>query len=212
MRKIHITLYYKDCKKFGLAQTIVITSIFILKVTLQYFSYTTEILAIYSAFNFIDYMNTIMLFQYIDLLLLIRQRFIWMNKRLKNISKYSHPIYFDKSKISTIPILTIKPGKLSVVKKIEIDILLRNLAKIYNKLCKVSRLINRTYNIQILITVGSRFVMITTQLINTYYTISNPSKGSVTRYIVLSIYMALHLSKIFMIACVSENTSSKVIF
>ncbi|GJQ74257.1 putative gustatory receptor [Trypoxylus dichotomus] len=61
----------------------------------------------------------------------------------------------------------------------------------------------------ILITVGSRFVMITTQLINTYHTIRDASQGNLTQYLVLSIYLTLHISKIFMIAIACENTSFK---
>ncbi|KRT79785.1 hypothetical protein AMK59_6729 [Oryctes borbonicus] len=208
MRSVHIELSYRNCKKFLLIQIVLITCLFALKVVLQYFSYTTSTLVMYSAFNVVDYINTIMLFQYIDLVLLIRQRFVWINQRLEDVCKYSHPINLDKHKRPLVPVLSIKTTKLSPISRF--DVLLENLANIYSKLCDVSRLVNRAYNIQILVTVGSRFVMITIQLINIYRTIRDPDKGNVAQYLVLSVYLILHIGKIFMVACICENTSFKV--
>lgn len=81
---------------------------------------------------------------------------------------------------------------------------------IYYELCRVSRLVNKTYSIQILVTISSRFVMITTQLINTYNAVRNPNRGSSIQYILLTTYLALHSLKIFMVASLSENTAAKV--
>lgn len=209
MNSMHIKLNYDNSKRFGLAQMVIITCLFLLKISLQYFSYSTAILVMYSVFNLVDYINTIMLFQYVNLVLLIRQRFIWLNRRLRQIRR--HPTYLNKCRLSLIPKLNYNSGNTSMIRKMEIETLLIDLAKIYAKLCSLSRFVNRTYNVQILITVASRFLMITTQLINTYNTIRDRSSEQVTQYIVLSLYICLHFFKILMVASVSENTASKVI-
>nr|AVH87327.1 gustatory receptor 12 [Holotrichia parallela] len=203
MRRIHIKINHKNSRRFVLIQMIFISCVFLIKLMLQYFSHTSTMIVIYSAFNFVDYINTIMLFQYVNLLLLIRQRFIWVNRKLKSISNFSYPICVGENKVTLTPIQIVKHKSFLFDARLQLEVL----AKIYSKLCDISRLTNWTYNIQILITVTSRFVMITTQLINTYNAIRDPRRGSYIEYSVMSTYLALHLSKIFMVASVSENTA-----
>lgn len=209
MQNIHITVHYKNSKKFVLFQVIAITCVFLSKVVLQFFTHSATTLSMYSAFNIFDYINTIMLFQYVDLLLLIRQRFIWMNRKLRNL-----PNTNNSPEALRIPITPIVCDgynrKRSIQIQFDTELILNNLAKIYGNLCHVSRMVNRTYGIQILVTIGSRFVMITTQSINTYNIIRDPTQGSRVQYALLAIYLMLHTSKIFMVASLSENTAAKV--
>ncbi|GJQ74258.1 hypothetical protein Trydic_g19159 [Trypoxylus dichotomus] len=142
---------------------------------------------------------------YLDLLLLIRQRFIWMNRKLRQLNNYA---YHFEMQIPLTPIVT-NDKKQPISIKLDSELILSNLAMIYGKLCKLSRLVNQTYGIQILVTVGSRFVMITTQLINTYNIIRDPKLGNPIQYTIIFIYLLLHSSKIFMIASLSENTAAK---
>ncbi|KRT79786.1 hypothetical protein AMK59_6730 [Oryctes borbonicus] len=209
MKNINIKINYKNSRRFVSVQIIFITCVFLLKVVLQFFMHSAARLSMYTAFNVFDYINTIMLFQYVDLLLLIRQRFIWMNRRLRQLNNYTD--YFEKLTIPLTPIVSDTDTKKYPIRtKLDSELILNNLAAIYVKLCQLSRLVNRTYGIQILVTVGSRFVMITTQLINTYNIIGDPRFDSPIRYTLTFIYLFLHSSKIFMIASLSENTAAKV--
>lgn len=70
--------------------------------------------------------------------------------------------------------------------------------------------VNRIYGIQLLVTITIRFIMITTQLINTYKVIQDPKLADSVTHSLIAIYLFLHFSKLFMISAVSDNTATKV--
>lgn len=209
MKNIHIKINYESIRKFGLIEMLVIICLFSTKIILQYFSEDSATLFMYSTFNLIDYINTVMLCQYINLVLLVRQRFMLSNIRLKTISKFSYPILTNDMDIYVVPVLRQNDFTTNLT-RYQNSLLLIDLAKIYDKLCAVSRLINYAYNIQILVTVGSRFVMITTQLLSIYNAIRIPEYENNIQYAILVTYLTLNLLKIFVVASASENTAAKV--
>ncbi|XP_031333654.1 putative gustatory receptor 28b isoform X2 [Photinus pyralis] len=171
MKQIGINVTYKNAQKFAYSQISFICCIFSSKLILQAFA-TPKNKFVYNVFNVVDFMNTIMMFQYVDILLLLRQRYIWLNRKIRSLSQASYGQYhclvvpkqcFAQENVQYIP-----------TKK-----LIRCIGKLHRDLYRTAKIINRTYGVQILVTISARFVMITTQLINLYKTIQDPNQGSV---------------------------------
>lgn len=209
LRRIGVPVSYKHAQIFAYSQVSFIAFMFAANAIIQPFSGSVAYFVIYSIFNVIDYLNTTVLFQYVNMLLLIRQRFIWLNRKIKDLSNSSKTIFTtrDNNYIEEIPHL------IRVVPKEQFDSghVIINLAKVHSKLHVVSKVTNRMYGVQLLVTIAIRFIMITTQLINTYKVIQDPHLAGSVTHSLIAIYLFLHFSKIFMVAAVSDNTASKVI-
>lgn len=143
-----------------------------------------------------------MLFQYTDLLLLLRQRYIWLNRQLIYLHASNRPVYPNEFK-------SFKPGKWQETE--EGLLLLQKLGCIHSDLYETGQIVNRAYSLQLLLTVGARFLMVTTQLLNTYKMASDSSRNSSTiSFVLAGIYVLLHTLKVFMVASISDNTADKV--
>lgn len=207
LMKIGINISYQNAQRFAYFQMIGITLVFSSKLILQPFSVKKLYVFVYNVFNVVDYINTIMLFQYVDILLLLRQRYIWINKEIRNKGddkRFSKDIKFIKCYDK------VHGKEVNYPTQPLFENFIDSIAKIHSDMYHTAILINRSYGIQLLTTICARFVMITTQLINTYKTIQTPNKGDAMQYIIFGIYLFLHISKIFMVASISENTSAKV--
>ncbi|GLV37416.1 hypothetical protein CBL_10618 [Carabus blaptoides fortunei] len=86
MRHAGIHVPYKNARRFSICQIIFISCVFSSKAIMQPFIGSRAFLAIYNIFNIVDYINTITLFQYVDIILLLRQRYIWLNRKIKSWS------------------------------------------------------------------------------------------------------------------------------
>ncbi|XP_017778179.1 PREDICTED: putative gustatory receptor 28b [Nicrophorus vespilloides] len=190
LKAADIAVSYKNAKTFCAAQIIFITCVFSSKIIIQPFSSKTSLLYIYSVFNIVDYINTIMLFQYVDLFLLIRQRYIWLNRSVRNLGM-EMKIHFLKSQCLPLDSLIVQYGI------------------IHNALYQIGNKINRSYGVQLLVTIIVRFIMVTTQLIYAYKIIQDPEQGDPISYTLLFMYLMLHTTKLFMVASISTNTSTK---
>lgn len=209
LRRIGVAVSYKHAQIFSYAQVSFIAIMFAANAIIQPFSGSVAYFVIYSIFNVVDYLNTTVLFQYVNMLLLIRQRIVWLNRKIRELSDSSKTIFTKRnSYIEEVPHL------IHVVPKEQFDLgrLIINLAKIHSKVYVVCKITNRMYGVQLLVTIAIRFVMITTQLINTYKVIQDPNLAGSVTHSLIGIYLFLHFSKIFMVAAVSDNTATKVIF
>lgn len=204
--QIGFHISYKNAQIFCYAQIVFMLFMFMAMVTLQPFSGSLAYFVIYSIFNVVDVINTTMLFQYVDVLLLIRQRFIWLNRKIRDLSDFSKTIITVHNETHLTHGMPVNVTR----RKLETRNLITNLAKIHGKLFAVAKITNRIYGVQLLVTITIRFVMITTQLINTYKLIQDPKLADSVTHSIVAIYLFLHFSKIFMVAAVSENTACKV--
>lgn len=182
LNKIDCKLNYKTGLLLVYFQVIGITCIFITKLVIQLYVNSNIKLYIYSIFNVVDYANTIMLFQYVDILLILRQKYVSLNAIVKERGVIKNNITFLKRYV-------------------------RKIANSHDKLYQVCLNINKMYGIQLLVTIAARFIMITIQLINVYKLIQDGSllQTDSISYALPFIYLFLHGSKIFMIVAVSEN-------
>lgn len=206
MKKIGIKITYRNAQRFAYFQIFGITIVFILKLIIQSFYAKEFYIFVYNVFNVVDYINTIMLFQYVDILLLLRQRYVWLNKEIKEMGK-AQTSGLNEFKLTSLQVSGRTSGKNNCVST---EDLLITLGKVHIKLFDTAKLVNRTYGIQLLSSITARFIMITTQLINMYKIIKDPNTDNNITYSLVAIYLFLHVSKIFMIASISENTAAKV--
>lgn len=87
MQNAGISICYKNARRFNSFQISGITCVFLTKAIMQPFTAERAFVSIYNIFNIVDYINTITLFQYVDLLLLLRQRYIWLNRKIKQLTE-----------------------------------------------------------------------------------------------------------------------------
>lgn len=201
MRGVQIAINYKHYLKISILQVTIITATFILKLVLQIFNSTKTSLLFYGAFNIIDYINVVMVLQFIDILLLICQRFTALNKKLEHlILSNVYSIYINKRR---------NPMKPAACGQINSEMVITSLGKIYNELCLVSRLLNKTFNIQILLTITCRFIMLTAQMVSIYNIIKGAHNDAVQNALA-SVYCVLHAVVIFLLATVSQYTADEV--
>lgn len=201
---------YKNAQIFAYAQIVYMITMFLMKVILQPFANSLAYLTIYSIFNLVDLINTTMLFQYINVLLLMRQRFIWVNREVKNLAELSRNKNTERVRV--------KDKRRQIVQVISQNsednyrFLSRiiDYGRIHNRLNIVCKMTNRIFGIQLLVTITIRFVMITTQLINTYKVIQDPTLATSVTHSMIAIYLFLNCAKLFMVAAVSDNTAAKV--
>ncbi|KAF5279977.1 hypothetical protein FQR65_LT15115 [Abscondita terminalis] len=202
MDKIGIKVTYVNAQRFSYFQILGISCVFSTKLILQAFSARAYYKFVYNTFNVVDYLNTIMLFQYVDILLLLRQRYIWLNREIRNTPQRRYEwnsLTTDKKLYSVVDIANAVTPK----------ILVKRWGKLHGELFTTAMLVNRAYGVQLLSTICARFIMITTQLINVYKSIQDPNQSDANTYTLMAIYLFLHGSKIFMVASISENTAAK---
>lgn len=201
---------YRNAQIFAYAQIIYMVGMFLMKVILQPFANSLAYLTIYSIFNLVDLINTTMLFQYVNVLLLMRQRFIWVNREVKNLAELSK----NKNTERRRPKEKRKRQLVHVVSQCSEDYrflsAVVDYGRIHNRLNMVCKMTNRIFGIQLLVTITIRFIMITTQLINTYKVIQDPNLASSVTHSMIAIYLFLNCAKLFMVAAVSDNTAAKV--
>lgn len=209
LKRIGVAVSYKKAQIFSYAQVCFIAFMFAANAILQPFSGSVAYFVIYSIFNVVDYINTSMLFQYVNMLLLIRQRFIWINRKVRQLSDLSKTIItmHDNNYTEGVPHLI----HVTPVERFDSGHLIINLGKIHSKLHAVCKITNRMYGVQLLVTIAIRFVMITTQLINTYKVIQDPRLAGSVTHSLIGIYLFLHFSKIFLVSALSDNTATKVL-
>lgn len=195
---------YKNAQIFSYLQILFMISMFSCKAILQPFSNDLAYFVIYSIFNVIDFINTGMLFQFVDLLLLIRQRFIWINREIRNLTSFSRKISTIGETVEINQLMQVHP------KNSDFKSVIKSLGKIQNKLYFVCKVTNRNYGMQLLVTVTIRFIMITTQLINTYKVIQDPRLAGSVTHSLIAIYLFFNFTKLFMVCALSTNTAAKV--
>lgn len=200
---------YRNAQIFAYGQIVYMITMFLAKVILQPFANSLAYLTIYSIFNLVDFINTTMLFQFINILLLMRQRFIWVNREIKNLADLSRNKNTERKRT--------KDKKRHIVHVISQNsedyrflTTITDYGRIHNRLNIVCKMTNRIFGIQLLVTITIRFVMITTQLINTYKVIQDPNLASSVTHSMIAIYLFLNCAKLFMVAAVSDNTAAKV--
>lgn len=201
---------YRNAQIFAYGQIVYMITMFLAKVILQPFANSLAYLTIYSIFNLVDFINTTMLFQFVNILLLMRQRFIWVNREVKDLAELSKNKNTERKRA--------KDKKRHIVHVISQNsedyrflTTIIDYGRIHNRLSIVCKMTNRIFGIQLLVTITIRFVMITTQLINTYKVIQDPTLASSVTHSMIAIYLFLNCAKLFMVAAVSDNTAAKVV-
>lgn len=178
-----ITFDYNMGLKLVLSQIIGITCVFLSKFGIQ-FNLSKDInFYAYTIFNLTDYINTLMLFQYVDILLILRLRYVRLNRLIDG-------------------------KEMRLLKKWQLETYrIKLIAKLHYRLHEICANVNQMYGVQILITICVRFIMITMQLIIIYKSIQQDyvEDANVIYYILSGIYLFLHISKLLMIVAVSEN-------
>lgn len=183
LKSYSITFDYTFGYKLVWMQIVGISCFFLCKLILQFnISNHTKFCA-YSIFNLVDYINTLMLFQFVDILLILRRRYVRLNQLITNEeTKLLRKWYLEAHRVKII-------------------------AKLHCKLHKICLDVNRMYGVQLLVTICIRFVMITMLLITIYKLIQQDymEKIDTIYYILCAIYLLMHISKLFMIVAVAEN-------
>lgn len=214
MRHAGIRVPYKNARKFSACQIVFITCVFSLKAIMQPFIGSTVFLVIYNVFNVVDYINTITLFQYVDFVLLLRQRYIWLNRKIKSWSivvesKYEECFFLKNDLVEKH--IFVKPAHVNDLIDLDLEVGLNVLGEIHNNLYDISQKVNKVYSVRLLITVGMRMVMILTQLLTIYkYIFDKKNKPNPLTLVLVGIYLFLHTSKLFMIASLSSNMADRV--
>ncbi|KAK4882102.1 hypothetical protein RN001_005421 [Aquatica leii] len=177
MSKIGINITYVNAQRFCYFQILGISCVFSTKLILQAFSARKYYKFVYNVFNVVDYMNTIMLFQYVDILLLLRQRYIWLNREIKKMSQKPYVWNFMKTDKELYSIIHLSNYTNEESSFASAKMLIKRWGKLHGELSTTARLINRVYAFQLLCTICARFIMVTTQLINVYKSIQNPNQS-----------------------------------
>lgn len=184
----NVKVDYKTAKNVVLFEIIVSSVVFLATLVIQLFLNFEIKIYIYSIMNVIDYIGTLFIFQYCNLLLLLRQRYRYLHRFLEKIAR----------------------NKRSLLELPPIDIKIKKAAKIHGKLHKIAKQINVTYEFQLFTIILVRFILIMTQLINLYRIIIDPMWGDTLSYVVVMIYLLFHVFKISFIACLSDDVAQKV--
>lgn len=137
-RQLGIKISYRNAQIFAYAQIVFMLSMFMIMVTVQPFSGSLAYFVIYSIFNVVDVINTTMLFQYINVLLLVRQRFIWVNRKIREMSHFSKTIITESNQNQVAPMFIE-----SQEKRLDPQNLIINLGKIHSKLFAICKITNR---------------------------------------------------------------------
>lgn len=169
------------------------------------------LLGVFTVLNLVDYLNTIMLYQYTDFVLLLRQRYIWLNREITTLGEIVSPSTDGLTGAPLYPneFITIKRPPFENNSNSGAGHALQALANIHDALYDCAEVGNRAYSIQLLATVGVRFLMVTTQLLNTYKMLADGKSGSTVSFVLAGIYIILHTLKVFMFASLSSNTADK---
>lgn len=226
LRLINLPVSYTNARIFCICQIVFITIVFLSKFVINMFGESDTQILLYSIFNIVDYINTISLFQYVNLVLLLWQRYKWINKQMKLLRKQmimqdTHNTFMIYSK----EFLNKKNYNTTYINqsndKKNIKMITDNLEtflyimKIHNKLYIIGININRAYSAQLLLTIAMRFIMLITQLLHIYKLLLDKKyaddNNSISAHILIFIFLILHFSKILMLSAVSSITVNEVI-
>lgn len=225
LRLLQLPVLYSNARRFCIYQIIFITTVFMSKFIINMFGESQTQIMLYSIFNIVDYINTISLFQYVNLVLLLWQRYKWINQQMKLLRKqmimrethntfviYSNEFLKNKKHDSTFLNQSNDTKNIKMIKD-DLENFLY-IMKIHNKLYIIGIHINRAYSLQLLLTITMRFIMLITQLLHIYKLLldKNYSDGNNTASsnALIMIFLFLHFSKIFMVSAVSSITVNEV--
>lgn len=149
-----------------------------------------RIILINSGLNIMSMLNSFQLNEYINMVLMLKQRFNWLNKAI--LDNYERKWRRDDCK------------------KSEVKKNIQTYGKLYNDLRKLSKRVDSTFGFFVLVLIISRFIMLNTLLIYLYTTIKNPNIRNGTEYASIAINTGFHAYKLIMITCIPASATNKV--
>lgn len=206
LRSIGIMVSYKNARRFAIIQMLFFTLIYLWKAILQLSSSSKILVIVYSILNIFGYISTITLCQYFNIVALMRQRYIWINRKLtylRKINNHEADLVYPND---FVPVKRTNYMKPDVLQELEI------LNRVHNMLHNISAKVMQAYGVQLLFIIAMQFVTIIIQLLNTYKFINNQTatKQNMVNGILTLVYFLLHTLKIFSVCSISANTVKKV--
>ncbi|GLV42209.1 Gustatory receptor 2a [Carabus blaptoides fortunei] len=215
LTRMDVIVSYKNARRFVNIQILFFTAVFLWRVVMQLYSSSQVLVIMYSILNVFGYINTITMCQYFNFVFLMRQRYVWIGRKLVSLRKIINNKEID-------PAFLMYPNDFVPVKRTvskiqmkgqNIDSLveLQLLNKMHNTLHNVSVKITRAYNLQLLFIIAIRFITILTQLLNAYKIMNGKtdSKKTLVNNILTGVYFFLHVLKIFAVCSISASTAEK---
>lgn len=210
LRSIGIMVSYKYDRRFAIIQMLFFTVIFLWKAVLQLFSSSKVLVIVNSILNSFGYISTVTLCQYFNIVALMRQRYIWINRKLIYLRKINNN---EADLVYPNDFFPIK--RTNHMKFVKPDVLqeLELLNRVHNILHNISTKVMQAYGVQLLFIIAMQFVTIIIQLLNSYKIINNQTatKRNMVNGILTLVNFLLHTSKIFAVCSISANTVAKVI-
>ncbi|XP_044735601.1 putative gustatory receptor 28a [Chrysoperla carnea] len=159
-----------------------------------------------SALNLIEFLNIIVVIQFVNSSLLLWQRFKWLNMKADDLRNAEIDLFKNDKYLNLGPSSIIESqNKIEFDKQYHIFII----SQIHDKLCDVSKNFNGVYSVQLLISMAARFIIVTAELIKMYKIFNNLSDTIIVSLILSLIRFLLHTSNIFMIASACSLTENE---
>lgn len=206
---------YTNARKFSVCLVTSVTSLYVLQLAIQLLNFEDVLNTMYCTLIVVDYIDSIFILQYTGILLLLCQRYYCLNKGITSLrtqillEQTKHIFHIYPKEFSTAKQTSLLTGHNNKPVKWSMLQVLQSLGKIHNKLFDVSTHINRAYSPVLLLSVGTSFGMMISQLLATYYMVLH-SKLTAVSYLMVGIQLVLNSAKIFLISSVSSNTAKEV--
>lgn len=213
-----ICISYKGIRRIAYYQVLAVVVMFLVSSVLQVLRDSQALLVINAGINIVNAVNFFMVYQYINVLLLLKQRFVWLNNAIENIGTKHNAdeevptlqlTYVNENNKSNS--LSLSPYVSKKYMKIhDLRNTIRNYGKIYNLLSDLASLINDSFGFYILICILTRFIMICTELIYFYKLFQNPNDGDGLAYISIVLNILMHAFKLLATVSAAGAASAAV--